>query len=410
MASILMISGDEYPTYDTMLETVFTSILPEHGYEITWLMPSRTVTSRSVVAWNEAEVFLFPIPSNSQGLRATIRESICWLKLLIFATKLIRHKRFDIIQTRGKVMAQVFAWAVSKFTRMNCVYQFGFPEPEMILVEVSEGRRKMPWLNKQRARIGIFLRDWINRHSDLVLAISDEMRRQLIERGVRPEQVIAFPMGTDCPPDPDAVLVAQLRQKFKLDNVGVVIYFGVLSRRRNLDFLIRVASIVNRERPLTRWLFVGYENGTESSRLMQLARDEGLADVVTFTGPVPRSEVPAYISLANLSVSPIPTTPVFWLSSPSKAIDALANGCPVVGTDIPDQAIIFSASGGGMTAPFEEQAFASAIDRLLGDPDLASSMGKRGKAYVRQYRSYQYLTKRLDQHYLRLLEKKGPSA
>jgi len=403
--SILMMTRDTYPTYDTMLETVFTDILPEQGYDVTWLMPSRTVSQRTAIRWNKTTVYLFPAPVNPGGIKAYVRETICWLKLLVFAFGLLRQQHFDIVQTRAKTSAQLFAWAFSKLTRVKHVTQHDYPHPERAVADAREEQRKMRWLNILLARVQIMFRGWIFRHSDLVLAISDEMRRQLIASGVRADRVITFPMGTDCPPDPDPVCVTRLRTKLALDRFPVVIYFGVIHLSRKLDFVIRVAARVNRDQPLTRWLFVGYGNDPARSELVKLAREAGLSEAVIFTGPVPRSEVPAYFCLADVSVSPIPITPVYWLSSPSKNIESLANGCPVVATNIPDQAQVISESGGGMIVAYEESAFASAICRVLADRDLRASMGQRGKAYVRQNRSYAVLTGQLDARYRKLLAK-----
>jgi glycosyltransferase involved in cell wall biosynthesis len=401
--SILMITRDTYPTYDTMLETVFTVILPERGYDMTWLMLSSEVSQRTATQWNKSTVYLFPAPVNSTGISAYARETLCWVKLLAFATSLLYRKRFDIIQTRSKTSAQLFAWMASRLTRVKHVTQHDYPHPEQAVMESREGRRTMPRLNILHARVQLMLRDWIFRHSDLVLAISDEMRRQLIASGVSAQRVITFPMGTDCPPDPDPADITRLRTKLKLDGFPVVVYFGVIHPSRQLDFVIRVASRVNLDHPQTRWLFVGYGSDSERLKLEHTAKVTGLSDRIIFTGPVPRSDVPAYFSLADLSVSPIPITPIYWLSSPSKNIDALANGCPVVATNIPDQESVISESEGGIIAAFEESAFASAISTILANDDLGVAMGQRGKAYVRQNRSYEFLTGQLDRRYRKLL-------
>ena len=97
------------------------------------------------------------------------------------------------------------------------------------------------------------------------------MRRQLIALGVQAHRVVTFPMGNDCPPDPDPALMTQIRTKLKLSNLPVVIYFGVIHPSLQLDFVISVASKVNLEQPLTRWLFVGYGSASERSSLVQLA-------------------------------------------------------------------------------------------------------------------------------------------
>lgn len=84
------------------------------------------------------------------------------------------------------------------------------------------------------------------------------------------------------------------------------------------------------------------------------------------------------VGLASVTVSPIPTTALYLASSPTKAVESLALGVPVVGTPIPDQAESIAASGGGSIAPFVEEPFAAAVAALLADPSAARQMGAEG--------------------------------
>jgi glycosyltransferase involved in cell wall biosynthesis len=84
-------------------------------------------------------------------------------------------------------------------------------------------------------------------------------------------------------------------------------------------------------------------------------------------------------------------------------VESLAMGCPVVATNIPDQEFLISKSNGGIISPFEEEAFADAICKILNNSDMAAKMGESGRAFVRQYRSYKFLTNQLDKRYQALL-------
>ena len=99
----------------------------------------------------------------------------------------------------------------------------------------------------------------------------------------------------------------------------------------------------------------------------------------------------------------IPPNELFRISSPTKIVEAMAMGCPVIATKIPDQERIISESGGGIITSFDESDYADAICKLIKDPELAREMGKKGKEYIRKHRSYETLAKNLSDHYFNLL-------
>jgi glycosyltransferase involved in cell wall biosynthesis len=153
---------------------------------------------------------------------------------------------------------------------------------------------------------------------------------------------------------------------------------------------------------------MGPASDGEGERLRRYVEELGLGQHVLVLGPVPRSEVPRYLGLASVTVSPIPTTALYVASSPTKAVESLALGVPVVGTPIPDQAELIAASGGGSVAPFEEEPFAAAVAELLADPPAARRMGAKGRRHVRSHRSYERLADGVEARYLALVPKGGP--
>jgi glycosyltransferase involved in cell wall biosynthesis len=66
----------------------------------------------------------------------------------------------------------------------------------------------------------------------------------------------------------------------------------------------------------------------------------------------------------------------------------MAMGKAVVGNDHPEQRRVIEQSGAGYCVPFEVEAFAEAIVRLLLDPAAAKAMGERGRHYAVAHRSY----------------------
>jgi len=403
MTSILLVPQKTYPCNHAMLESVYSKLLPAKGYEIYWLMFSANVRRATVADWNGTIVYLLPL-SKKTGVLALIFAPIDTLRMAFYIYILHKRHRFDIIQVRNLTWISLFVSCLLSNSKTKFIYQFSFPFPERDLEAAKQGRTRLAWYVKASAHLQIAVRSWAMRRADLVLAISDEMRRQLIEQGIVSERVMSFPLGAEIFSTPLHEEIEEIRVRFRLGSNPIVLYFGSISWDRRLDFLIEVAVLVNRECPETKWLFLGDAYEKEDMKLKNLAIKYGINDSIRFVGPVERSQVPVFLALATISVSPIPTTPLYWLSSPTKVVESLAMGCPVVSTPIPDSAAIITASGGGMLAPFEKEAFADVVCRALKDSIMREKMSKSGQAYVSNNRSYAILANMIEKKYRQLLE------
>jgi glycosyltransferase involved in cell wall biosynthesis len=107
-----------------------------------------------------------------------------------------------------------------------------------------------------------------------------------------------------------------------------------------------------------------------------------------FVGQLPRSEALQYVQDADVCVSPLYPTPVFNVASPTKLVEYMAMGKAVVANSHPDQQFLIEESGGGFCVPYEEGAFAEAILRLLRAPEMARTMGEKGRKYALTHRTY----------------------
>jgi len=399
---ILMVPMKRYPCQHAMLETVYAQLLPARGYDVTWVMDSRSITRPSRTTWNGTRVFVVPWPDRP-GARAFAGRRLGWLRVLGTVRRLLRSEPFDVVQVRNSVSAGWLAALLARKAGGRFVFQFSFPLQEQFIeaIHFENVPSRRLWIAYKRFQIRA--RRWVLRRADLVLAISEEMRRHLVDEGLPPERIQVVPMGTDCPPDPSPADVEALRRSLGLQGNRVVLYFGSIAPVRRLEFLVRLAARLAPEHPDLRWVLLGppYLGADESLRAV--ARELGVSDRVLVLPAVPRGEVPTYIALAEVAVSPIPSSSVFRLSSPTKVVEALSMGCPVVATPIPDQEEVLGACGGGELAPFEEGAFGDAVLRLLGDPEAARSAGHAGRAYVRANRSYDLLADRIEKRYLELL-------
>jgi glycosyltransferase involved in cell wall biosynthesis len=99
---------------------------------------------------------------------------------------------------------------------------------------------------------------------------------------------------------------------------------GRLHPVKRLDLLLKAVAQLDKKYKL---FIVGA--GELKDELEEMARSLGVADKVTFTGPIPYSDVPKLINMADLLVM---TSSIE--GQPRVLIEAMSCGTPVVGTDV----------------------------------------------------------------------------
>ncbi len=388
-----MVPLKPWPTDHAMLETVYARLLPERGHRIEWVMRSSLPRPPRAVRWHGSLVHLTPDrPGRTSG--ALLRR----VSLLREVTRVARGARFDAIQVRNGVAFGLLAIALRRATGARFVYQYSFPVLEWSASTAWRHRSPVARLLARCSRLAIPVRGWMLRRADLVLAISDRLREDLLRAGVRPDRVVIFPLGA-AEQAVSSPSVEALRERLRLGDAPVVLYFGSISPERELDFVVRVAARVGESRRDVRWLLVGPATDGEDVRLRALAEHLGVANRVLILGVVPRADVATYLELCELTVSPIPPTELYLMSSPSKTVESLAAGRPVVGTPIPDQADLIRRSAGGTVAAFDVDAFSEAVLELLDDDGRRRAAGESGRAFVREHRGYDRLADDVERAY-----------
>jgi glycosyltransferase involved in cell wall biosynthesis len=118
----------------------------------------------------------------------------------------------------------------------------------------------------------------------------------------------------------------------------------------------------------------------------------GVSDAVVFAGHVPREDVPAYIRLADLGLSPFPPNAVLSTNSPIKLLEYLAMERPAIGTDIPEQDHVLSRSGGGYAVVHEPEAWSETIVAHFRKSEAEMlAMGRSGRDWLAVHRDYRVL-------------------
>jgi len=231
-----------------------------------------------------------------------------------------------------------------------------------------------------RIRVGRALESLNARRSDAIVALTPGLKRMLTTRyGIPPAKVRVIPSGTDvlhfAPADPAAA-----RRRLGLDVACVVVGFvGLFYRHQGVPTLLEAIARLRPTTPSLAGLVVG--DGVMREEWQGSAHRLGVADIVRFTGQVPYSEAPAYLSAMDVVVAPF--TADRGETSPFKVLDAMACERAVVASDLPSVRELARDSGAiTLVPPDDPDALAAALETLLADPDRRRALARRGRAFV----------------------------
>jgi len=145
-----------------------------------------------------------------------------------------------------------------------------------------------------------------------------------------------------------------------------------LDAQKGHDVLLEAATAV----PDARFVFAG--EGPERGRLEALAADKGLADRVLFLGR--RDDVPQLLAAADVFA-----LPSLYEGSSLAVLEAMAAGTPVVSSAIGGtDELIEAGESGLLVAPGDSGALATALRRLLDEPELGQRLAARARERVEE--------------------------
>ncbi len=402
---MLFVAPDDYPAFRVDLVELFSNHLVSRGLEIDWsLRPNRDGPAR--VDERGAERFHVArrqISEKLGGLRYRMREN--WLRLKL-AWQAARGT-YDLIQVRDQPLWAITYALAGKVSGTPCLFWMSYPVLEGRLRDALKGLIPMGWpsrlLRIVYAVTGSFLFYRLALPlCDHAIVQSKRMRERVGFHGIAMEKLTPIPMGVTTErynarsirPAEDPRLAGKKTMTYLCANVISSLTDVPIGALANLaaEGYDAVLVLIGAVSPL--------ERDKHAARLAEL----GLSERVIFTGRVPLPEALGWVKRADVCLSPFMMDPAQQVATPTKLVEYLAMGRPVVATVHYDQNEVISESGTGFITAFSGKAMAQGVARLFDDPEKAEAMGARGPAWVKANRDYASLADQVEKVYRDLLD------
>lgn len=382
---LLFFTREPHPTYRADVRVLFGRYLPRFGIQ-TDLVALEASTAGDEGAWPAGRLYL------CRRARSKVANLVNPFVHTLATLVKVRAEGYAAYQVRDNPLQAFIVMFVARSRRLPFFYWMSFPVPESSLALAKGGPSELGWIRYLYVTIKGHFGTWllyraVLPRADHVFVQSARMLESVASRGIDPEKLTAVPMGVDLEEaQPELIEPAA---DARLAGRRVVVYLGAMERERRIDLLFEMLAVVRSSLPSILLVLVGDSHDVaQRNRLRSRMAELGVEDLVLFTGWLATREAWRYVRAAEVGISPIPRDPLLDVGSPTKALEYMALGLPVLANDQPDQAKVLAESSAGVCAPLNPNAFADALREMLSAPTRLAEWGARGRPYVARQRSY----------------------
>ena len=256
----------------------------------------------------------------------------------------------------------------------------------------------------ERTQLRLIKENYCMAKADLIVTISDSMKRILVSRGLIAKKIEVIPNAID--------ENKYLGKTFSAISIPVlegaemvVGYISNMSLREGHHYLIHaIHQIRKRSGRDIRGLLVG--NGPELVNLKSQTSELDMNEAIFFSGEIDHSQINAYYMAIDIFVIPrILDYAANWVT-PLKPYEAMALGRPIVATDLPAlREIIGDHEERGIIAkPADVESLVVQIQRYLEDPELRRNKAQSAMKWVFAERTWTANAKRYEEIYKQLVD------
>lgn len=242
-------------------------------------------------------------------------------------------------------------------------------------------------LSKENAilwKIGRKIEDFTYKHSDLIVVISEDFKKNIVAKGVPADKIVIIRNWVD----ENAVVNVPRQENTLFDTYGLdrdkfyVCYSGNVGMTQNMDMLLDVAKSLT-DHPNIGFVIVG--EGAYKKQVEEKIAAEQIGNV-TLLPFQPYEQISEVFSLGDCGLI-ISKAGVGNNSVPSKTWSVMSASRPVLasfdkGSELDD--IVTSGDCGICVQANDAAAFRNAILQLAQDREACLRMGKNGRKYIEE--------------------------
>lgn len=285
--------------------------------------------------------------------------------------------KFDVIVVASTPPTQGALSAIlKKIKKLPVVYYLQDVFPDSLVNARLTKKNSLIW------KIGRFIEDFTYRNMDKIIVISEDMKKNLIEKGVSGDKISVIYNWVD----ENAIIPVSKEQNILFDDLKLsrdlfyIVYAGNLGYAQNIEVILKTASKMLNFIDI-RFLIFG--SGAQEIYYKTMAQNMGLSNVV-FYPLQPYTLVSQVYSLGDASIVSCKEG-IGRGAMPSKTWSIMSAGTAVLAnfdenTDL--HKIVESNNLGIFTKAGDYEELKEAILKLYNNRELCLEMGRNGRSFI----------------------------
>ena len=297
----------------------------------------------------------------------------------------ILHKAIEILRFRSYSEIPFLLWQLSKRIPITIIHAHNY-RPTFFAQVANKVLHKPLFMEMHSiydtSRLKNAIGSWLLRRSDLIIVPSESAKGYLTSHGVQEKKVHVIYNGIDLErfrnsQSSSALLdkyeeMAAFISKFRL-RVG---YIGSFHIWQGVHEFLDIAYNVSQTRNDVGFLMIG--DGPEFPQISARIKESPLLSNVYIHPAIPREDVLLFYKLIHILLVPRPSTLATETALPLKAVEALASGNLVVGTEVGGLRELQGMVSSGVLLFKNKSEISAFLQNLSGLPNMPKYQG--GKA------------------------------
>lgn len=237
----------------------------------------------------------------------------------------------------------------------------------------------------------------LREHSSRILALSKQMKQELISKGFAAKRIHVHHLEIDC---------SQFQfkaRKLEREEPPRILSIARLVPKKGIGNAVKAVAKIKEEFPSLQYHIIG--DGELRSEIEGMIREFGLTGQVHLEGWKTQDEVIEYLQQAHLFLLPsITASDGDQEGTPTALIEAMAMGLPILSTfhsGIPE--VVPDGEAGYLVEENDIDGLADKLRLLLNNPQDWEKMGRSGREQAEREFNRAVLSKRLIQHYREII-------
>lgn len=264
------------------------------------------------------------------------------------------------------------------------------------LWEFTEASAKAGFEETERFEAMRSLETLVASNADQVLAITTQIKDELVSRGVESHVITVAPNSVDpelfvpIPKDKDFAK----SKKISVD-VPVIGFAGSIVGYEGLDKLVEASAILKQKDVAHQIVIAG--SGAAEAALKNQAEKLNLGENIRFLGRLPQEQMPRLQGTFDIVACPRESNLVTELVSPLKPLESFAAGKATVLSDVaPNRDLAGETQERALLCDANSaRSLAAQLEKLILDKELIADLGRTSRLWVVRKRTWKRLGERM---------------